>query len=291
MNDFNDEDMSSMVHEMEKEAEAGKFQSKFWSPKNEGNTQIRIISPLKEFNEKLFYLKYRQHYVGGHPYMCLNQTLVDKNGNVHEAEACPICKRVKQLYDLSNNDRESEEAHLASGMSAKDRFVSRIIVRGKKDKDGKDTEAVPEFYEFGKKIHEILFNAIKLGECGNFLSLKTGRDLNLSKKGTGRNTDYSGTSLSMKQSPVFTDAAKIKQLAEELPKMDYKQLVEFKTYDELENLLKEAQHDADDFNNDAVATEKTTVGAPVSSQLKKAVEAPAPAADVSDELDDLLSKI
>ena len=80
---------------------------------------------------------------------------------------------------------------------------------------------------------------MKLGECGNFLSLKDGRDFNLSKVGSGKNTDYSGSSLSMKTSPVFTDPAKIQTLLENLKKMDYSQLVEFQTPEALKELLSE----------------------------------------------------
>ena len=43
----------------------------------------------------------------------------------------------------------------------------------------------------------------------------------------------------MKQTPVFTDSEKIKQLITELPKMDYKQLVEFHSADALSKSLDE----------------------------------------------------
>lgn len=287
--DFTDDDMAEMANAMEKEEQEGKFQSRFWTPKNEGVTPVRIISPLHSFNEKIFYLKYRQHYIGGHPYLCLNQTLTDKNGKVHESETCPICQKVKQLYNMSDN-KDSEEAKVASGLNAKDRYVCRIIVRGKKDKENKDAEAIPEFYEFGKKIHEMLFNFIKLGEYGNFLSLKNGRDLNLSKKGTGRSTDYSGTALSVKQTPVFSDPEKIKKLAEELPKLDYKQLVEFKSSDELEKVLNDYLNGGEE----TTSAPKTTVGAPITDKVKDAVKAEKPVEETPDttsELDDILNNI
>jgi hypothetical protein len=283
--EYTDQDFAGLASEMEKDEQAGKFQSKFWSPKNEGTTPVRIISPLKEFNETKFYMKYRQHYVGGHPYLCLNQTLVDKDGKVHEAEDCPICKKVKQLYNLSNNNRESEEAKLASSINAKDRYVCRVVIRGKKGKDGADEEAKPEFYEFGKKIFEMLFNAIKLGECGNFLSLKTGRDLNLSKKGTGRSTDYSGTALSMKQTPVFTDSEKIKQLITELPKMDYKQLVEFHSADELSKAL-------DEYINGGNGEETTSDETPAVKAAPAEVKSDEKTSDANaDDIDALLGSI
>jgi hypothetical protein len=236
-NEFTNEDFASLANEMEKEASAGSFQSPYWKPANEGTYQLRIITPLKQFGEKLFYEKHKMHYVNSRAYFCLNQTLKDKNGNIHEAEACPICAKSKQIYNSST--KGTEEWNIAGSLRAKDRYVSRVIVRGKKTKDGTDDETKPEFWEFGSKIHGYFFDQIKLGEAGNFLSLKEGRDYNLVKKGTGRNTDYSGSCLSMKQSAVFTDVEKLKKLMECLPKMEYSQLVEFVSADEMRNALNE----------------------------------------------------
>lgn len=232
---FNDSDFAAMAAEMENEAKQGTFQSMYWKPQNEGITNIRIITPLKQFGEKLFYQKHMIHYINGHSFLCLNQTLKDKNGNIHEAEPCPICTKVKQLYSVAQKD--SEEWKLAGQLRAKDRYVSRIIVRGKKNADGQNDETKPEFWEFGKKIHEYFFNQIKLGQAGNFLSLKDGRDYLLSKKGTGRNTDYSASCLSMTTSPIFSDAESLKKLLEYLPKMEYSQLVEFKSFANLKDEL------------------------------------------------------
>lgn len=228
---FNDSDFAAMIGEMEKESQKSAGKTLYWKPLAEGTTNIRIITPLKQFGEKLFYQKHRMHYINGRSIFCLNQTLKDKNGNLHEAEACPICAKVKQLYNLAQ--KGSEEWKLAGDLRARDRYVSRIIVRGKKNADGQDDETKPEFWEFGMKIHEYFFNQIKLGQAGNFLSLKDGRDYLLTKKGTGRNTDYSASCLSMQQSPVFSDVEKLKKLMEYLPDMEYSQLVEFKSAQEL----------------------------------------------------------
>lgn len=236
-NEFTDDDFASMQQLMQEEQTKQQFKSMYWKPANEGTYQIRLLTPLKQFNEKLFYEYHRIHYVNNRAYFCLNQTLTDKNGNVHEAESCPFCQKSKQLYSISK--RGDEEWDLAGRLRAKDRYVSRIIVRGKKTAEGKDDETKPEFWEFGQKIYGYFFDQIKLKEAGNFLSLKNGRDYNLIKKGSGRNTDYSGSCLSMKQTPVFSDTEKLKKLLEELPKMNYNQLVEFLPADELKGILNE----------------------------------------------------
>ena len=237
INEFTAEDFSSMLAEMENEKTKATFKSPYWKPEGEGTNSIRIITPLKQFEEKLFYQHHKMHYINNRAYFCLNQSLKDKNGNLHEAEACPICAKSKQLYNISQ--KGSEDWTIAGQLRAKDRYVSRVIVRGKKTPDGADDEAKPEFWEFGQKIHGYFFDQIKLGEAGNFLSLKEGRDYNLIKKGTGRNTDYSGSCLSMKVSPAFSDVEKLKKLLEYLPKMEYSQLVEFVSADEMKAAVDE----------------------------------------------------
>lgn len=284
-NEFTDSDFAGMLSAMEDESKQGQYVSPYWKPSSDGTFKIRIITPLKQFNEKLFYEKHKLHYINNRTYFCLNQTLKDKNGNIHEAEACPICAKSKQLYSISQ--KGSEEWTIAGQLRAKDRYVSRIIVRGKKDKDGKDDEATPEFWEFGSKIHGYFFDAIKMGEVGNFLSLKEGRDYNLVKKGTGRNTDYSGSCLSMQTSPIFSDPEKLKKLLAELPKMEYSQLVEFASADEMKQALA-------DFSGESVV-ENSAAPAPADDldPMSQAVSVnPAPAqSDADKSIDDLLNMI
>ena len=107
LNNFTDADMSAMLTAMEDENAKKTFVSPFYKPEGDGTHALRFITPLKQFEEKLFYLKFRMHYVNNKGYFCLNQTLKDKNGNIHEAEACPICEKVRQLYRL--NEKDSEE--------------------------------------------------------------------------------------------------------------------------------------------------------------------------------------
>ena len=271
-NEFTNDDFQSMIFEMENEKNASTFKSPYWKPAAEGTYQLRIITPLKQFGEKLFYEKHKMHYLGQRGYYCLNQTLKDKNGNVHEPEQCPICAKSRALYNAST--KGTEEWDLAGKLRAKDRYVCRVIVRGKTTADGQDDETKPEFWEFGTKIHGYFFDQIKLGEAGNFLSLKDeGRDYNLVKKGSGRNTDYSGSCLSMKQTPIFTDVEKLKKLLEYLPKMEYSQLVEFVSADELKNALNDMLNGpaAVEENNNISTTETVSVN-PTTPAAEEKVE-------------------
>ncbi len=116
----------------------------------------------------------------------------------------------------------------------------------KKEKDiqqenekGEDIEYKPEFYEFGSKILEMIKAALQSGEYGNPFDLKAGRDFNLTKKGQKKNTDYSGSMFAVNQTPIFTDATKLKALLAELPSMNYDQLVEFETAETLTKVMNE----------------------------------------------------
>lgn len=235
--EFGTSDVSAMLAEMDRQEKEGKFQSQYWSPKKEGITKIRFLPQLSSFNETLFFRKHKVHYINGRPYMCLSQTLTDKNGKLHESESCPFCKKASQIYGCSS--RGTEEWDLAGSLRAKDRYVSRIIIRGNKNEKGEDIEYKPEFYEFGSKILEMIKAALQSGEYGNPFDLKAGRDFNLTKKGQKKNTDYSGSMFAVNQSPIFTDTTKLKALLAELPNMDYNQLVEFETSETLTKVLNE----------------------------------------------------
>ena len=249
-NDFTMDDFNSMIGAMEEEKNAGGYVSPYWKPKADGTYKLRILTPMSQFGEKLFYQKHKMHYVNNRAYFCLHQTLTDKNGNVHESESCPICAKSSQLYNSSV--KGTKEWDLAGQLRAKDRYVSRVIVRGKTDKDGNNTESTPEFWEFGQKIHDYFFNTIKMGEYGNFLSLRDGRDYNLVKKGTGRNTNYDGSGLSIKQSMIFENKEDLVTLMEKLKDMSYSKLVEFASKEELENAIKEQLSNKEESSNDTV---------------------------------------
>lgn len=291
---FGTMDLGAMLSEIEQEDKAGKGQSLYWKPKNDGITKIRFIPPLqKVFGEKIPYERHRVHYVNSKMYFCLNQTLKDKDGNIHEACACPICQKSKQFYNSS--ERGSEDWQTAGDLRAKDRFVSRVIVRGKTDSDGKDAESAPEFYEFGTKIRDLIVAAAQSGEYGNPFDLKSGRDFSLSKKGAGKNTDYSGSMFSGNQSAIFTSGdvrAKILDLFERLKTMSYSQLVSFESYDTLSRTLRDylnGENSEAESPADNGITDDMVYGG--NSASVKTEEKAKPAESSEDDIDALLNSI
>lgn len=297
--EFGNDEVASMLDAMKQEDEAGKFSSKYWSPKKEGITKIRFLPRLNNFGEKLFYQKHMVHYINGRPYMCLEQTLTDKDGNVHQAETCPFCQKSKQLYKASNGDRDHPDSawKMAGELRAKERYVSRVIVRGNKNDKEEDIEWKPEFYEFGKGIREMVIAAIESGEYGNPLDLKAGRDFSINKKGQKKQTKYDGSMFSGNSTPVFNDATKLKALLAELPKMEYKQLVEFETAEELTKALKEYMNGGSS-EEDGSPKEKEVEETAISfDEMDNAVYGSKPSkvedepADESEDIDALLDSI
>ena len=286
--EFADDDIATMLVEMENDSKRT-FEKKFWSlPSDfEGTQKIRFLPQSKSLGEKVFYKKHRVHWLNGIPYECLAQTMVDKNGKLHEAEDCPICKYVKKLYAIAGDEKESEEKRIAGSISAKDRYIFRIIVRGKRDKDGNNAEAFPEFYEAGKTIFENLYLILKGGEYGNFLSIAEGRDYNLTKRGKGRNSKYDGSMPAANPSPVFTDKEQLQTLIKNISEMNFDKLIEFKPYNEVkeavDSFINPVGEDSDFSSNSA----KTVVGATPSPSVVKAVTQEE--TSVEEDIDDILN--
>jgi hypothetical protein len=295
-NDFGAGSMEEILAQMDGDLQGKKFKSPYYAPPAdfEGTIKIRILPLLKSFKEKIFYSTYKEHWVNKKPYLCLNQTLIDKDGNLHEPEDCPICKKTKELYNIAGDDKEAEERMIASQISARTNYIVRAVVRGRKDDQGNDLETTPVFWKFGKTIFEALKGWIASQEYGNFLSTIEGRDLNLVKSGKGRNAKYAGSYLAVSTTPVFSEKEKLTKLLSELQKMEYKQLFTFSSFSEMTSGLEEANLSAAPKPQAAVqekTEEKVVIGAkPDKDVLKSHTAEPFDApGDDSDSIDDLLN--
>jgi hypothetical protein len=228
----NDTAWNEMFEEMKKDKDSSTRASKFWQPPSdkEGTFPIRILPPIKPLGEKKFYFLHQVHWIDRTSYECLNQTLVDKNGNEHISEDCPACQISKRLYRTA--ERDSDEWKLAGELSAKPRYVYRVIIRGKED------ETIPEFYETGKTIFDILYHIITETEFGVIVDPKTGRDFNLVKTGTKRQARYEQSLPSANTSMIFKDIDKIKKVLENCKKMNFNSLIEFTNFDIIDKAIK-----------------------------------------------------
>jgi hypothetical protein len=209
---------------------------KYWSPPSdkEGTFPIRILPNLKKKGEKLFYFQHKIHWIDGAPYECLDQELVDSNGQRHEPEECPVCYKSRKLYKIA--ERDSDEWKLAGELRQQPRYVYRVIVR---DPDNPDEEVIPKFYETGKKIYEIIFHILTDSDYGIIIDPKNGRDLNIKKVGKGRRSNYDQSLPAANTSPLFKEPDRIKASIEKAMEMDYNKLIDFVSAESLEKKLNE----------------------------------------------------
>jgi len=285
MSDEWNEMLDAIKGDHEKAASGGS--RKYWAPPTdkEGTFAIRILPPLKKLQEKKFYFDHKNHWVDGQSYECLNQTLVDKDRKLHEAEPCPICTMSKKFYKIADNDRNSEEWKLAGEISAKQRYTYRVIVRGS------DDETTPKFYETGKTVFNLLYHILTETDYGIIVDPKNGRDFNITKVGTGRRSKYDQSLPAAKETPIFSDATKLKDCLTKAIEMSYGSLIEFQSAESLANIIKnyldpESAKESLVKTNPTVATKATP---------SKVVEEEDNALDVvnddevEDDIDDILS--
>lgn len=227
---MNEQERKAMVDKM-KADNTGGGDRKYWNipGKEEGTFPIRILPPLKKIDEEVFYMKHQVHWIDGKPFECLNQSMNDKNGNFHEAENCPVCSFVSKLYKTATKD--DDDWKLAGELRAKERNVSRIVVRGS------ETETTPVFYEYGPTIFKILFHIMTETDFGIIVDPKDGRDFMLTKVGTGRRSRYDTSTPSANSSPIFKEVEKLKEVFTKATEMNYQTLIEFTTLESIKNAL------------------------------------------------------
>jgi len=263
------------------ESDQKKGGGNFWSPEPDENN-IRFLPPVKSAGEILPYFHHKTHWIDGTPYECVAQTFTDKNGNVHEAEACPACKISKKFYKIG--ERDSEEREIAYELSGKDRYIFRIVDRAKDE----NTITEPEFYEVGPTIFKKFFGIMKGGKYGNIVHPLEGRDFIIDKQGTGRRTNYDNSMPDPNITAIFEDREDLKKVLTAVKGMDYSSLIEFPSVEALKEAVNEF------LNPDESSTEPAeTKSAPV-SKTEKAATSKKPAkveeeADV-DAIDDILAE-
>ena len=276
LNDF--VDISTMVEEVEK-----KSTRKFWRP-TQPKTTIRILPPIKANGEKLPFLSHRTHWISGQPYECLNQNLVDKDGNMHNAEPCPICKMVKALY--AANTEEAKE--LAKSIAAKERYVARVLVR-----DDKTVQPdTPVFYELPFKVYDKFKTKLISKEWGSLVGPIDGRDMDLIKTGEGKYTNYDSSDFKPSTSKILEDTNKLVEVIKEAANMSYNSLFSFQDAETLKNVAMDNDNIARFFGKvtapaQPVAQPQPVATAPVDEKV--VIGTPETETSVSDELDSLLS--
>lgn len=218
-------DLSSMISEVEKSEK----KSVFWRPTKQ-KTTVRILPPIKANGEKLPFFEHRVHWINAQPYECLNQTVVDKDGNMHTACECPICKMTRALYNAKTDDSVA----LAKKITGRTRYVVRILVR-----DDPDYATTPVFYELPFSIYEKIKNAILSKEWGSLFGPLDGRDFDIVKSGEGMYTNYDASSFKPMTSRISDSNEKIVEILTKARDMSYNSLINFKSADDIKAVAME----------------------------------------------------
>ena len=275
---MNKTETQAMLAAMENDNKKGG--GSYWSPEADEN-QIRFLPPVKANGEVLPYHHHKVHWIDGTPYECIAQTFTDKNGKLHEAEACPACKTSKKFYKIG--DRDSEEREIAYELSGKDRYVFRIVDRAKDEA----SVTTPEFYEVGPTIYKKFFAIMKSGKYGNIVHPKEGRDFIIDKQGTGRRTNYDNSMPDPNVTRIFDEDEDLIKVLTAIKSMPYTDLIEFPSAAE----IKEA---ADEFLNDGVSEAPAAKPKAVKAKDKvevEVVETPAKAEEAdTDAVDSILAE-
>lgn len=279
-----EQERQEMLAEMRGDKEGGS--RKYWSPgaNFEGTKTIRFLPPLKKLNEKKFYFAHRTHFIGGSPFEDLDQTILDENGNIiHEAQADPVNSLVKKLYRTA--EKGSDEWKLAGLLNARQRYVSRIIVR---DKENPTNELQPVFYEYGPTIYDILYHIMTETDFGIIVDPKEGRDFNLTKRGMGRQSKYDTSTPAATITPIFKEAERLKAMFDNAMRMPYSSLLTFPTYAEKEAALRDFL--GNDITKEPAKVYDMSTSKPdvvIGSKTPSKVFAPEPEDDSSSEDDDI----
>ena len=281
-------DLGSMISEVEKSEK----KSVFWRPTKQ-KTTIRILPPIKANGEKLPFFEHRVHWINSQPYECLNQTTVDKDGAMHTACECPVCKMARALY----NTKTDEAVDLAKKITAKTRHVVRIIVR-----DDPEFAETPVFYELPQSVYEKFKNAILSKEWGSLVGPLDGRDFDIVKGGEGIYTNYDSSSFKPMTSKISEDNSKIVEILTKAKEMSFNSLINFKSADEIKAVAMENDSVARFFGTaPATVTPVATPVTPVQQAAPAAVpftedpipvattEAPATTDSAADDIDSLLA--
>jgi len=197
--------------------------SSWFKASNNTPYKLRLLPPWTSEgdNAGLPYKKYYQHWnVGPNKW-----SMVCPASMTDGAEPCYICEQVKILKSTGTLDDEER----ANDMKVSRRFAYQLIDRADPLWTNKDelVAANPEllgtpkiqFISLGWQAHKKITDVFSSAEWGDLSDPFEGHDMNMTKTGTGNNTEYAIT-FSPKPTPLFEDNEKLTQVAETMFDMD-----------------------------------------------------------------------
>lgn len=167
----------------------------------------------------------------GHKVVTCPKTFSSKN-------PCPVCEYVEELKKSKNKD----DKKLASAIGARRRIYVNVLNR-----DASDEEDTPKVLAIGVTVLKGLLETICDADYGDITDFEDGRDVTITKKGTGLDTEYSV--LPKPKSSVASEDLTEEQLDEKMADLDA--LFVKKSYDEIKAILNGEEEDSDSEDDDA----------------------------------------
>lgn len=140
----------------------------------------------------------------------------------NEKNPCPICEYVAQLQ----KSKSKQDKKLANQIKAKRRIYINVLSRD-------DEEETPKVLPIGVTILKGLLETICDPDYGDITDPETGRDVTITRKGQGLNTEYSV--LPKLKSSVVSEDMEVDDIEEAMADLDA--LFIEKSYDELQAIL------------------------------------------------------
>lgn len=153
----------------------------------------------------------------------------------NEKNPCPICEYVAQLQ----KSKSKQDKKLANQIKAKRRIYINVLSRD-------DEEETPKVLPIGVTILKGLLETICDPDYGDITDPETGRDVTITRKGQGLNTEYSV--LPKPKSSVVSEDMEVDDIEEAMADLDA--LFIEKSYDELQAILDEEDEEDDSKEED-----------------------------------------
>ena len=257
--------LSALKDAWNKQTKKGDF--KFWKPIKNGRYVVRFLPPKD--SEGLFFKETAQHKLGESYYFCPKS----------EGDTCPICEYYKSLYDKGTDDAIA----LAKEIKPRKQYLYNVII--KEELDNPVADPTKTFvYMSGKILYETLMDYFFDDDYGDLTDVEHGYDFMIVKEqGDLGFPTYKKSKPKKNPTPLAADEASIEKILQNM--RDLKGELEYKSYEELKNILKkfiDTEKSGADFfgsnNSTAASGKSSTKAAPVGA---------APAPDTEEDADDL----
>lgn len=233
-------DMDALKSRLDAAESGGNYSNTDYDKLQNGKNVRRILWPKGD--KKVFFSEGFLHFSLG----AEGKKVATCPKTFNEKNPCPICEAVAQLQ----KSKSKQDKKLADQIKAKRRIYINVLSRD-------DEEETPKVLPIGVTILKGLLETICDPDYGDITDPETGRDVTITRKGQGLNTEYSV--LPKPKSSVVSEELEVDYIEEAMADLD--SLFIEKSYDELQAILdgeEESGEDDDDPGYDDMDIDELT---------------------------------